>query len=140
MNTRAALIISALALATPLGACGHSNNNPPPATTIVTPTTVTSPGLAPPPAPALPAPAGPPITSINPGSYAIGTGPGEVPAGTYHTQGPIKGRNSCYWARQSAGSPTVIASGNLTGPGSVGIVPTDGVFQTDGCQPFERQH
>ena len=103
------------------------------------PTTVPSlPGVA------VPAPvASGPLTAIPEGGpYAVGTGDGQVPAGTYRTAGPA-GNNpmGCYYSRDAntTGSGDSILANNITkGAATVTILTTDGAFETSGCQPWSK--
>ncbi|NUQ32377.1 MAG: hypothetical protein HOP99_06100 [Dermatophilaceae bacterium] len=71
------------------------------------------------------------------GSYLVGRG---IPAGTYASQGGLKGR-TCHWFRLKglSGTPAdVVASGAVTGPTRVTIVKQDAFFQTRDCATWHR--
>lgn len=71
------------------------------------------------------------------GSYLVGRG---IPAGTYASQGGLKGR-TCHWFRLKglSGTPAdVVASGAAAGPTRVTIVTQDAFFQTRDCAPWHR--
>jgi hypothetical protein len=66
------------------------------------------------------------------GTYSIGNGTGQVPAGTYRSTGG----SNCYWARLSdltGSDSSIIANSLMSGPDVVTILSSDGGFQTQGC-------
>jgi hypothetical protein len=66
------------------------------------------------------------------GTYAVGNGSGQVPAGTYRSTGG----SGCLWSRLSdlTGSPdSYITGAVMSGPDVVTVLPSDGGFETDGC-------
>lgn len=97
--------------------------------TPITPTTTTTP------------PSGP-VTSIGDGTFEIGTGAGQVPAGTYHTTGPDSSNSmGCYFEREkdTSGNMDSIITNDITkGPTTVTISSTDGAFKTQGCSAWTK--
>jgi hypothetical protein len=66
------------------------------------------------------------------GTFLVGE---DIRPGTYRTAG-----GSCYWARLKGTSgelDDVIANGNVTGPTTVTIAPSDDAFQTSGCEDWQ---
>jgi hypothetical protein len=57
----------------------------------------------------------------------------DIRPGPYRTSGPSKAGSSCYWFLQRRPG---FASNSSQGPMSVMIAPTDGAFETSGCQPW----
>ncbi len=70
------------------------------------------------------------------GTYSVGNGSGQVPAGTYRSTGG----SGCYWARLSdlTGSfSSVIANNFLSGPDVVTVLSSDAGFESDGCGTWD---
>jgi hypothetical protein len=94
-------------------------------------------------APAPPA-ATPTATTVGNGNYLVGS---EMPPGTYRSPGPdgswpTYGDHICWWTRwrdasHDPGSSLAIGTSNA-GPGLVTIKPTDGTFESRGCQPWTK--
>ena len=66
------------------------------------------------------------------GTYSIGNGSSQVPAGTYRSTGG----SECYWARLSdltGSDSSVIANSFLSGQDAVTILSSDAGFHTQGC-------
>ena len=81
-------------------------------------------------APTSAAPSGP-VTTFADGTRTIGQSAGDVPPGTYTTQG---GR-SCYWQRSKDTSgqiDSIISNGNITGPTTITVSSSDGALETSG--------
>lgn len=77
---------------------------------------------------------------ITSGTWIVGT---DVQPGTYRSDGPNDAVSYCMWSRHRVvtGDPFegIIASdGTTSGQTVVTIAPTDKVFITKGCAPFER--
>lgn len=92
------------------------------------------------PPPALPEPPPGPATTIAEGVYVVGE---DIEPGTYKTAGPSdRGTfGMCYWARLSDTSgdfDSIIANGSPQGPGTVTISPSDGAFDTSGCELWTK--
>jgi len=66
------------------------------------------------------------------GSYAVGS---EILPGVYASAGPVSG-DVCYWRRADA-EGTTLANAMTKQPQVVRIEPTDAVFTTNGCQPWQ---
>jgi len=66
------------------------------------------------------------------GSYAVGS---EVLPGVYASAGPVPG-DVCYWRRADADG-TTLANAMTKQPQVVQIEPSDAVFTTNGCQPWQ---
>lgn len=113
-----------------LTACGSSNPPPPPAGAALTP----APSLSPTPTPR------PPVTTFGDGTYLVGT---DILPGTYHTAGPVTPQVGCYWERDkdATGAVGSVITNNFgKGPVVVTVLPTDGVFRTNGCQTWVITH
>jgi hypothetical protein len=114
----------------------------------------TCPGAAPPPPPGVPAPqVGAPVPQVGPppaaapaqsiggdGTYVVGT---DIQAGTYRTSGPSQQSPGqyCSWTRRkdTTGEATSVIASNVTqGPTTVTIKPTDGAFESRGCNPWTK--
>lgn len=92
------------------------------------------------PIPTASSPAGP-ITTIRAGTYEVGTGPGQVPAGRYRASGP-DGTNAigCYYSRlrRNDGSLDDIIANNISaGQALLNVAPSDGYVEVSGCT-FEK--
>lgn len=75
--------------------------------------------------------------SFTDGAYQVGS---ELEPGTYRTEGSaVDLFPSCHWKRFRAGGQGLVASGSSTGPTAITIDPTDGAFESRGCQPWVRQ-
>jgi hypothetical protein len=89
---------------------------------------------APAPVDAVPAvPAGP-LSKFGSGTYVVGE---DIKPGTYKSNG-----ESGYWARLSntdGSFDSIIANGNVTGPATVTIKPTDKAFTTSGAIVWTRR-
>lgn len=85
-------------------------------------------------------PAGP-IAAFADGTYEVGTGPGQLPAGTYKTTVPADSA-VCYWERLKgfAGFSDVITNGTggKGAPMVVTIAATDKGFKTQGCGTWQK--
>lgn len=93
---------------------------------------VADPALTPTPAPS-PAPQSAPKTVIDAdGTYTVGT---DIVPGTYQTAGPVEGK-VCYFKRVRGDE--VLDSVLTKKPQVVEIEPTDTVFKTDRCQPWQQ--
>lgn len=73
----------------------------------------------------------PPVNVITDGTYVVGS---DIPPGMYRTDGQGTG-SACYWARLSSlNTGDIIDNGNITGPTTTQIPPTDRAFEiTGGC-------
>lgn len=76
--------------------------------------------------------------SIGNGVHVVGV---DIEPGTYRTDGPSDdAMGFCYWARLSDTSgefDSIITNGAPMGPATVTIDPSDGAFDSSGCQPWE---
>lgn len=81
---------------------------------------------------AAPAPAEPKTVIDADGSYTVGT---DIVAGTYRSAGPLSG-GTCYWKRVRGNE--IVDNALTKKPQLVQIEPTDTVFKTDGCQPWQK--
>jgi hypothetical protein len=89
----------------------------------------------PPAPPGPPPPPGPKTFIDHDGAFAVGI---DVVPGTYSSAGPI-GTGTCYWKRLSGPNGTDVIDNAMTKkPQVVLIDPTDKVFKTDGCQPWQK--
>lgn len=122
------LVLAALAVAL-VGGCSQG----------AAPAPEAAPAAAPAPAPAPPTPTV--SAGIGAGEWLVGT---QVQPGTYSSTGPAKDGDYCMWSRKDAAGAGamngIIASDGTYDPGQmlVTIEPTDVVFLTRGCAPFER--
>lgn len=91
-----------------------------------------------------PTPASAPAVSaasgIGSGTWIVGT---DMQPGTYRSSGPNDTVGYCMWSRHSVitGDPfegIVASDGTKSGQMVVTIAPTDKMFITKGCAPFER--
>lgn len=74
--------------------------------------------------------------SMSDGVYEVGR---ELEAGVYRTEGSAAELfPSCNWKRFRAGGQGLVASGSSTGPTTIAIEPTDGAFESRGCQAWLR--
>ena len=94
-----------------------------------------------PPAPVTPDPIQEAATSFGNGSYEVGV---DIAPGLYQSTGPIPEETFCtfYRMRVAGGSldfDNVIDEQFLEGPGLANILPSDGGFVSDGCQPWTRR-
>lgn len=82
-----------------------------------------------------PAPAPDPKTTIDhDGTFVVGT---DIVPGTYSSAGPV-GSGTCYWKRMSNPDGGDIIDNALSKkPQIVQILPSDGAFKTNGCQPWQ---
>ncbi|HEU4360446.1 MAG TPA: hypothetical protein VFR27_02920 [Mycobacterium sp.] len=88
-----------------------------------------------PPTPAPTAPTAPPApkTVIDAdGSYIVGT---DIMPGTYRSAGPVE-KSVCYWKRVRGDQ--LIDNSLSKKPQLVQIEPTDTLFKTDHCQPWQK--
>lgn len=104
-----------------------------PAATAVPTQLGTTTGNAPPPTSA----AGP-LTSFGDGTHEVGTGPGQIPPGTYVATVPEQVFDFCMWSRlkgfSGEGRDTItFGTGNKGDKQRVTIAPTDKGFETKGC-------
>lgn len=90
-----------------------------------------TPSPAPTPPPASAAPPAPKTVIDSDGSYAVGT---DIVPGVYRSAGPVEG-SVCYWKRVSGGK--IIDNALTKIPQVVQIEPTDTLFKTDRCQPWQ---
>lgn len=100
-----------------------------------------TPAPTPPPAPQPtdpPKPAGP-ASSMDEGTFVVGT---DIVAGTYKTSGP-NGDNpvGCYWERlkdTSGNFESIIANDISKGPTTITISRSDGAFKTTACKTWHK--
>lgn len=79
--------------------------------------------------------------AFGPGTYEVGTAPGDIPAGKYKSPGPAGGSPICYWARLKDTSGTlesIIANDDAEGPTVFTVSPTDGAVEISDCT-FTKQ-
>jgi hypothetical protein len=88
------------------------------------------PGPAPGPAPGS-APAAKTVIDAD-GSYTVGT---DILPGTYRSEGPV-GDSACYWKRVNGDK--IVDNALSKKPQTVTIEPTDTVFKTDRCKPWQK--
>lgn len=84
-----------------------------------------------PPAPPAPPPPAPKTLIDQDGTYTVGT---DIAPGTYRSEGPVTGK-VCYFKRLKGDE--VIDSALTKKPQVIQIEPTDTVFKTDRCQPWQ---
>lgn len=75
------------------------------------------------------------ITIPGDGTFLVGD---DIQPGTYRTAGGA----GCYWARLKGTSGElgdIIANGNVTGPTTITIAPSDAAFQTSGCVEWQQR-
>lgn len=87
--------------------------------------------LADPASPAPKPPAAPKTVIDADGSYVVGT---DIAPGTYRSDGPVEGK-ACYFKRLRGDE--VVDSALTKQPQVIQIEPTDTVFKTDRCQPWQ---
>lgn len=92
-------------------------------------------------APAAP-PAGP-LTSFADGTHEVGSGPGQIPPGTYTSVVPDAAFDLCFWSRlrgfSGEGKDIIaIGSGNGGDKQRVTIASTDKGFETKGCGTWSK--
>jgi hypothetical protein len=71
------------------------------------------------------------------GTYSVGA----ITPGKYYTSGPASNRRSCSWKRlkDTSGNPNSVIVENLEdGPVTVVIYPSDGAFETAGCNGWRK--
>lgn len=76
------------------------------------------------------------VTISADGEFAVGA---DFPPGRYFSEGSLPG-SVCNWQRakdQPSGLRTVAAAGTSVGPQFVVIEPTDSVFVTQSCRPWQ---
>jgi hypothetical protein len=74
----------------------------------------------------------PPLNQVTDGTYVVGK---EVPPGIYKTAGG----DGCYWARLSSFTTSdIVDNGNITGPTTIQIAPTDKAFEISGGCTWSR--
>lgn len=88
--------------------------------------------------PASAAPAAGPMTTFGDGTHEVGTGPGQIPPGTYTAVVPDQAFDLCLWSRLrgfSGEGKDVIAfgTGNKGDKQRVNIAATDKGFDSNGC-------
>lgn len=81
--------------------------------------------------PAPPPPPAPKTVIDTDGSYAVGT---DILPGIYRSAGPVAG-GACYWKRLNGDQ--IVDNALTKKPQVVQIEPTDTVFKTDRCQPWQ---
>jgi hypothetical protein len=130
VRSKSAAIAAAMFVVAGWGAAAGLANADPPA-----------PAPAPPPGPSgpPPGPSGPgaKTTMDHDGTFAVGT---DIVPGTYTSAGPV-GKGTCYWKRlgpDTDGKPALVDNAMSKKPQVVRIDPTDKSFQTDGCQPWQK--
>lgn len=79
-----------------------------------------------------PAPAAPKTVIDADGSYAVGK---DIEPGTYRSAGPVE-KGVCYWKRVK--DDKIIDNALTKKPQLVQIEPTDTMFKTDHCQPWQK--
>ncbi len=79
-----------------------------------------------------PMPAAPRTVIDTDGSYAVGT---DIAPGTYRSAGPTA-NGACYWKRIRGDQ--IVDNALTKKPQVVQIEPTDTVFKTDHCQPWQQ--
>jgi hypothetical protein len=73
---------------------------------------------------------------IGDGTYVVGT---DIPAGIYKTDGQSEDGIGCYWARlASLNTNDIIDNGNIRGPTTTQIKPSDKAFTTEGGCTWSR--
>lgn len=82
----------------------------------------------------------PPVRTIGDGTWVVGA---EIEPGTYRTTGPSEDSliKMCSWSRRKDTSgefKSVIATNIAQGPTTVTIKPTDGAFESRGCNPWTK--
>jgi hypothetical protein len=108
---------------------------PPAATEAATQATTT--------AQATPTSAAGPLTSFGDGTHEVGTGPGQIPPGTYVATVPEQVFDFCMWSRlkgfSGEGRDTItFGTGNKGDKQRVTIAPTDKGFETKGCGTWTK--
>lgn len=79
-----------------------------------------------------PAPGGPKTVIDADGTYTVGT---DILPGTYRSAGPVA-NGACYWKRVKGDQ--IVDNALTKKPQVVQIDPTDTVFKTDRCQPWQK--
>lgn len=79
-----------------------------------------------------PAPPEPKTVIDADGSYTVGV---DIAAGTYRSAGPV-GTGACYWKRVRGDQ--ILDNAMTKKPQLVQIEPTDTLFKTDRCQPWQK--
>jgi hypothetical protein len=77
-----------------------------------------------------------PLTTFSDGTYKVGNGDGQVPAGAYKSTGPSDGETYCYYKRlrNNDGSDDDIIDNDLgKGPAILIVQATDGYVVVSGC-------
>ncbi|MGH8571765.1 MAG: hypothetical protein ACREX8_04200 [Gammaproteobacteria bacterium] len=128
-----AVVLAATAGLIMIGACGSTDQEP--VSTVPTIGELVVPATSAPVLPVVDIPTGD-------GQYAVGPGLAEVTPGKYRTAGP-DGSNSagCYWARLSDTDgelSSILANSLADGPQMVTIKPSDGYFETMGCNGWTK--
>lgn len=123
-------------------ALAPSSKNDPPAATAGAGTPAAAATTASAAASAPPAAAGP-LTSFGDGTHEVGTGPGQIPPGTYTAVVPAQAFDLCVWSRLrgfSGEGKDIIAvgSGNKGDKQRATIAATDKGFDTKGCGTWSK--
>lgn len=70
--------------------------------------------------------------------YIVGR---DIESGVYHSDGPIPGAETCFWSRgrDTSGKPdAMIAQDVSRGPVTLLVLPSDGSFATEDCEPWHK--
>ena len=120
----------------PIGGTSASANTPM-YLEVDLPIMTTSPAPAPAPAPVpAPAPAPAPARSFSDGTYEVGGGVDEIPAGKYKSTGPDGSLGVCYYARMKNNDGSlgdIIANDVSEGPSVLTVKASDGYVKIQGC-------
>lgn len=76
------------------------------------------------------------LTTISDGTYEVGTGPGQVLPGSYHSTGPYTLLGTCHYSRVRINDGSlidIIRQHDTFVATSLTIAPTDGYVQVSGC-------
>ena len=76
------------------------------------------------------------VTIRGDGEFLVGA---DFPPGIYMSGGSRPG-SVCFWQRLNRdpmGSPTVVAAGSSLDPQTVVVLPTDAIFATQSCKPWQ---
>lgn len=142
------VVLGILVVAALGGACGRPKGGTVPPDPTTTPTsagrgqyTDTVPTNTPLSAPSTSAAPVPQVLGYDEGVYEVGS---DIKPGKYKSPGPSSDGpfSGCYYARLKTGdgsSGDIIANNSTKGQSVVTIKPTDGVFETNGCLPWELQ-
>ncbi len=126
VRSKSTAVAAAALIALSCGAAAGLANADPPAP---------PPGPSPAPSPGPSAP-GPKTSIDHDGTFAVGT---DIVPGTYTSAGPQGDRGVCYWKRVGGDDGKQLVDNAMSKkPQVVRIDPTDKVFKTDGCQPWQK--